>query len=122
VSSPGALGSSNQGDHPAEQFIGLAEEVGLISRLTDQVVAAAATQAARWRADGLALEVAVNIAARDLEDLDLPERIEQHCRRAGLDPEFMTLELTETGAMREAVQMMDVLTRLRLKGFQAVDR
>jgi EAL domain-containing protein (putative c-di-GMP-specific phosphodiesterase class I) len=30
----------------------------------------------------------------------------------------MTLELTETGAMREAVQMMDVLTRLRLKGFK----
>ncbi len=29
----------------------------------------------------------------------------------------MTLELTETSAMREAVQMMDVLTRLRLKGF-----
>jgi EAL domain-containing protein (putative c-di-GMP-specific phosphodiesterase class I)/AmiR/NasT family two-component response regulator len=111
-------------DHPTEgliqpeQFIGLAEEVGLISRLTDQVVAAAAMQAARWRADGLALEVAVNISARDIEDLDLPERIEQHCRSAGLDPEFMTLELTETGAMREAVQMMDVLTRLRLKGFK----
>ncbi len=30
----------------------------------------------------------------------------------------MILELTETGAMREAVQMMDVLTRLRLKGFR----
>jgi EAL domain-containing protein (putative c-di-GMP-specific phosphodiesterase class I) len=30
----------------------------------------------------------------------------------------MTLELTETGAMREAVQMMDVLTRLRIKGFE----
>jgi len=30
----------------------------------------------------------------------------------------MILELTETGAMREAVQMMDVLTRLRLRGFK----
>ena len=30
----------------------------------------------------------------------------------------MTIELTETSAMREAVQMMDVLTRLRLKGFK----
>ena len=30
----------------------------------------------------------------------------------------LTLELTETGAMRAAVQMMDVLTRLRLKGFK----
>jgi EAL domain-containing protein (putative c-di-GMP-specific phosphodiesterase class I) len=68
------------------------------------------------------LEVAVNISARDIEDLDLPERLEEHCRGGGIDPECMTLELTETGAMREAVQMMDVLTRLRLKGFKlAID-
>jgi EAL domain-containing protein (putative c-di-GMP-specific phosphodiesterase class I) len=34
----------------------------------------------------------------------------------------VTLELTETAAMQDAVQMMDVLTRLRLKGFKlAID-
>src|SRR5205823_5107463 len=44
--------------------------------------------------------------------------LEQLCRTAGIDPAALTLELTETGAMREAVQMMDVLTRLRLKGFK----
>jgi EAL domain-containing protein (putative c-di-GMP-specific phosphodiesterase class I) len=44
--------------------------------------------------------------------------LHQHCADAGIDPASMTLELTETGAMREAVQMMDVLTRLRLKGFK----
>jgi EAL domain-containing protein (putative c-di-GMP-specific phosphodiesterase class I)/ActR/RegA family two-component response regulator len=99
------------------QFITLAEEIGLISQLTDRVVTTAATQAAQWHAANLALEVAVNISARDLEDLELPDRLEQHCQTAGLDPAFMTLELTETSAMREAVQMMDVLTRLRLKGF-----
>jgi len=100
-----------------DQFITLAEEIGVISRLTDRVVAAAATQAARWHAANLSLDVAVNISARDLEDIELPDRLEQHCQTAGLDPGFMTLELTETSAMREAVQMMDVLTRLRLKGF-----
>jgi len=66
----------------------------------------------------VALEVAVNISARDLEDLDLPDRLDQHCRNCQLDPAMMTIELTETGAMHEAVQMMDVLTRLRLKGFK----
>jgi EAL domain-containing protein (putative c-di-GMP-specific phosphodiesterase class I) len=101
-----------------DQFITLAEEIGLINRLTDRVVALAATQAARWRADNLAVEVAVNVSAQDLQDLDLPDRLDQHCRNVGLDPELMTLELTETSAMREAVQMMDVLTRLRLKGFK----
>jgi EAL domain-containing protein (putative c-di-GMP-specific phosphodiesterase class I) len=60
----------------------------------------------------------VNFSASDLEDLELPERLEQHCRNATIDPSFLTLELTETGAMREAIQLMDVLTRLRLKGFK----
>jgi EAL domain-containing protein (putative c-di-GMP-specific phosphodiesterase class I) len=116
-----ALVRWNHPDHgmiPPDQFVVLAEENGLVSRLTDCVVAAAAAQAARWHADNLPLEVAVNISARDLEDLDLPDRLERHCRNSAIDPACLTLELTETGAMREAVQMMDVLTRLRLKGFK----
>jgi EAL domain-containing protein (putative c-di-GMP-specific phosphodiesterase class I)/ActR/RegA family two-component response regulator len=103
---------------PPDQFILLAEENGAIREVTDRVVAAAAKQAARWQAADVALDVAVNISARDLEDLELPDRLEQHCRNAAIDPSVLTLELTETGAMREAVQMMDVLTRLRLKGFK----
>src|SRR6266851_2397750 len=109
-----------QGIIPPDQFIALAEETGLIRGVTDWAIATAAAQVARWRADHLNLEVAVavNFSARDLEDLDLPERLEQHCRNAAIDPAFLTLELTETSAMRETVQMMDVLTRLRLKGFK----
>jgi EAL domain-containing protein (putative c-di-GMP-specific phosphodiesterase class I) len=101
-----------------DQFIALAEETGLIGGLTDRVVAAATAQAAQWRAANLSLEIAVNISAHDVADIELPDRLEQHCREAGIDPGFVTLELTETGAMREAVQMMDVLTRLRIKGFK----
>jgi EAL domain-containing protein (putative c-di-GMP-specific phosphodiesterase class I) len=102
---------------PPDQFIALAEGSDLIHRLTDWVVATAARQAAIWHAERLPLHMAVNISARDLEDLDLPDRLADHCRSAGINPASMTLELTETGAMREAVQMMDVLTRLRIKGF-----
>jgi len=102
------------------QFIALAEATGLIHGLTDWVVATAAAQAARWRADNLGLEVAVavNFSANDLADLDLPDRLEQYCLSARSAPSLLTLELTETGAMRGAVQMMDILTRLRLKGFR----
>jgi EAL domain-containing protein (putative c-di-GMP-specific phosphodiesterase class I)/ActR/RegA family two-component response regulator len=101
-----------------DQFIALAEETDLIHLLTDWAFATAAMQAAAWHRDTLGLEVAVNISARDIGDLALPERLHQHCQNAGVAPALMTLELTETGAMREAVQMMDVLTRLRLKGFR----
>lgn len=103
---------------PPDRFIGLAEENGFIGRLTDWIVVRAAQQAAHWRRDHLDLDVAVNISAHDLEDIELPDRLERHCREAGVEACCLTLELTETGAMREEVQMMDVLTRLRLKGFR----
>jgi EAL domain-containing protein (putative c-di-GMP-specific phosphodiesterase class I) len=101
-----------------QRFIAAAEETEVISRLTDWVVTTAARQAVAWRADNLDLDIAVNISAMDVVKLDLPDRLEERCRRVGLDPSAMILELTETGAMREPVQMMDVLTRLRLKGFR----
>jgi EAL domain-containing protein (putative c-di-GMP-specific phosphodiesterase class I) len=40
------------------------------------------------------------------------------CEEFGTSPDTITLELTETSAMRDPVQMMDVLTRLRVKGFK----
>ena len=101
-----------------DQFVAVAEESDIIHRLTDWVVATAAKQAATWQGEGLDLHVAVNISAKDIEDIELPERLHRHCLNAGVNPVLMMLELTETGAMREAVQMMDVLTRLRLKGFR----
>jgi EAL domain-containing protein (putative c-di-GMP-specific phosphodiesterase class I) len=103
--------------HP-DQFVPLAEETDLIHSLTDWVVVTAAKQVAAWHMDNPTLEIAVNIAAKNVEDLGLPDRLHKHCRAAGIDCASITLELTETGAMREALQMMDVLTRLRLKGFK----
>jgi EAL domain-containing protein (putative c-di-GMP-specific phosphodiesterase class I) len=103
---------------PPDQFIPLAEETDLIHRLTDWVVVAAAKQMAAWHVHNPELEIAINISAKDVQDLTLPDRLHKHCRGAGIDCASVTLELTETGAMREALQMMDVLTRLRLKGFK----
>jgi EAL domain-containing protein (putative c-di-GMP-specific phosphodiesterase class I) len=101
-----------------DEFVSLAEETGLIHDLTDWVVGTAARQAALWQAAGLDLAIAVNISALDIEDLDLPERLATRCAEAGIDPSSVILELTETGAMRHPAQMMDVLTRLRLKDFR----
>ena len=103
---------------PPDHFIGVAEETGLIDPLTDWVVDAAARQLAAWNQRKLKLDVAVNISAKNTNDLDFPDRLVGICHAAGADPGNMILELTETGAMRDAVQMMDVLTRLRVKGFR----
>jgi len=101
-----------------DQFIALAEEAGLINRLTDWVVAEAASQAALWHEASCPLQVAVNVSAKDIQDIDLPDRFEQYCLQAGINPQFMTLELTETSAMQHGLHAMDVLTRIRIKGFK----
>jgi EAL domain-containing protein (putative c-di-GMP-specific phosphodiesterase class I)/CheY-like chemotaxis protein len=101
-----------------DEIIALAENSGLIGRLTQWVLAAAAKQAAQWRAEGLILEIAVNISEQDLADRNLPDRLGECCRSAGIEPSLVILELTETSALREAEAAMNVLTRLRFKGFR----
>jgi EAL domain-containing protein (putative c-di-GMP-specific phosphodiesterase class I) len=100
------------------QFVPLAEESDLIDPLTDWVFASATKQAAAWHQQGFTPEVAINISARNLRDIELPDRLARLCERSGIKPVGVTLELTETSAMSDAIQMMDVLTRLRVKGFK----
>jgi EAL domain-containing protein (putative c-di-GMP-specific phosphodiesterase class I) len=49
--------------------------------------------------------------------VSLADHYEALVRAAGADPRSITLELTETALMTEAAKALDVLTRLRLKGF-----
>src|SRR6185436_530666 len=69
-------------------------------------------------AGGAPLDIAVNMSALNMHDLTLPDRIAGLCETHGLPAGALTLELTETATMRDAVKMMDVLTRFRLKGFK----
>lgn len=71
----------------------------------------------RWREGGRDLRVAINLSARAFDHLDLPERASAMCAEYDVNPEFITLELTETYVARDAVRLVDVATRLRLKGF-----
>ena len=61
--------------------------------------------------------LSVNISAISLSHLDLFERIETHCRNMSILPERIIFELTETCAMKDPVSSLDILTRLRIKGF-----
>ena len=73
--------------------------------------------AKRWQEDGRELKVAINLAALAFDQIDLPERLESMCRAVSLPHELITLEVTETQVARDAIRMVDVATRLRLKGF-----
>jgi EAL domain-containing protein (putative c-di-GMP-specific phosphodiesterase class I)/ActR/RegA family two-component response regulator len=103
---------------PPDQFIPLAEQNGLIHDLTEWVLNGATNQAALWRQQGTPLDISVNVSARDLEKIDLPDRMIASCEKAEVAPASVTLELTESAAMSKPAESLDVLTRLRLKGFR----
>lgn len=101
------------------QFLGLTDEQdGLGSALTDWVFSHAAQQMAVWHRQGVELEVAINISSSDTRDNTLPDRLLQFCTQNIANPNSLMLETGETSAMADMAQMMDVLTRLRVKGFK----
>ncbi len=89
----------------------------LSASLTDFSLRESIACVGRWREAGRDLRVAVNLSARAFDRLDLPERINAICLEHKVEPECITLELTETYVARDAVRLIDVATRLRLKGF-----
>jgi EAL domain-containing protein (putative c-di-GMP-specific phosphodiesterase class I) len=99
-------------------FIPFAECSTFIDRLTNWLTEEASRQLRAWDGDGVQVDVALNISSRNLHEARLADVLDEHCRANGIAPERVTLELTETAAMRDAVQMIDVLARLRLKGFK----
>lgn len=100
-----------------DQFIGVAEEHGLIDALTQVVLSGALAQAQRWRADGVPLRVAVNVSMDNLGRLDFADFVASEVARHGLAPSDLILEVTESRLMQDAQNVLDVLTRLRLKRF-----
>jgi diguanylate cyclase (GGDEF)-like protein len=81
---------------PAE-FIGVAEETGLIRRLGAIVLEQACAQLARWTAAGATeLRLAVNVSPRQLEDADLVGLVERTLAAHRIAPERICLEITES--------------------------
>lgn len=97
------------------QFIGVAEEHGLIDRLTRVILAKALQQGRAWRMAGHEFHIAVNISMESLTRLDFPDFVADTVRAAGLPPHLMVLEVTESRLMRNPLAVLDVLTRIRLK-------
>lgn len=98
-----------------DQFIGLAEETGLIDDLTRVVLGGALRQARIWQDAGLQLCVAVNVSMDNLISLDFPDFVAQKVLEAGVPPTSLILEVTESQLMSDPLMALDILTRLRLK-------
>jgi EAL domain-containing protein (putative c-di-GMP-specific phosphodiesterase class I) len=103
------------GSVPPAHFIPLAERAGIIDALTESVLRQALRQWLVWRDQGFELNIAVNISATTLRDVDFPDFLQHLCLLDGVPCEQITVELTE-GATQHVVRLLDTLTRFRLKG------
>ncbi len=79
----------------AADFISLADQSHLASELTEQVIDKALAQAAQWWADGLQVQVCVNLPARDLLSTALADVVSEALDRHGMSPRALRLEVDE---------------------------
>ncbi len=100
-----------------DRFIEMSEEGGVINELTYAVMDKSFAQCADWLTGGLDLKVSINISSRSLNDLALPDRVVELAARYGISPAQIVLEVTESWLGKDQVAVLDILTRLRIKGF-----
>ena len=98
---------------PPDEFIPYAETVGLIVPIGAMVLDAAAWQAGRWQARGLALPVSVNLSPQQVVGSDLVAEVRAALSRHGVSPSMLRLELTETAAVTDFPTTRQRLAELR---------
>lgn len=103
-------------------FIPVAELTGLIEPIGAWVLRAACTQARAWQDDGSGLPVYVNVSMRQLQQDGFCDQVEACLAAAGLEPQALTLEITETTAMSEPACVDPALEQLHRLGVRiAID-
>ena len=105
------------------EFIPLAEEMGLIGAIGDWVVEDMCRQAAAWREAGRPVGcVSFNLSPRQLWQPDLTESLLGRLREFDVDPSTVMLEVTESAALTDPARTMRVLLALHDRGLRlAVD-
>ncbi|WP_454872187.1 cyclic di-GMP phosphodiesterase [Paraburkholderia xenovorans] len=98
------------------EFIRYAEESGLIGALGRWVMQTAATQAARWKMQGLDLRIAINVSARQLVDSTVVQDFRQALQSAGLEHSLLDIELTESCLIQNEATAMELIAQFKELG------
>ncbi|HHO55774.1 MAG TPA: bifunctional diguanylate cyclase/phosphodiesterase [Trueperaceae bacterium] len=103
-------------------FIPLAEEIGIIDELGKMVLIQACKQAKIWQKEGKDLRVAVNLSVKQLQQVDIVEQIFEVLENNGLEPSQLELEITESAAMANIESNISKLDALKDAGIHiAID-
>ncbi|TMC82436.1 MAG: PAS domain S-box protein [Chloroflexi bacterium] len=111
-----------EGLMPPDRFIPMAEETGIIHPLTAWVIDSALEQLCKWLSDGLDVAVSLNVSPRNIEDHSLEEMVARALGNFKVEPNRLTLEITEGVAMAAAAakalhRLHEIGVRLALDDF-----
>lgn len=110
------------GTVPPTEFIGVAEETGLIEPLGEWVMQEVARQAREWDRDGLDFEIAFNLSPRQLAQPKLLSSMRETLATACVPFNRFVVEITESSALRDFESTVALLREMTAAGFQlAID-
>ena len=104
-----------RGRVPPDDFIPLAEEIGLIGAIGEWVLRQACTEAATWPKD---IKIAVNLSPVQFRSPVLAQMIIATLAETGLNPRRLELEVTEAVLVQEAASVTETLSQLRALGMR----
>jgi diguanylate cyclase (GGDEF)-like protein len=96
-----------------DTFIPVAEEIGVIGRLSEQVISEALRQAVQWDP---AIKISVNISPTQFTDGWLAQRIVRILTEAGFPPDRLVVEITESSLFADLDLARSMLTSLKNQG------
>ena len=102
---------------PPGDFIPLFEKYDLIDGLTSLMMDKTFAQGSSWIQAGLDLKISINISALVMKSLDTPEKFLAKTNAYNLDSSRVTLEVTESAMSDELADSLDIMARIRIKGF-----
>ena len=100
-----------------DNFISIIEQNGLINDFTRNILRKSVQQLDLWLQQGLDLKISVNVSMENLDRFNLPEIYQEAVQISNVPIERVILEITESKLGRDFAQSLDILTRIRLKGF-----
>lgn len=101
-----------------DRFISMAEQDGdVMQSLTDEVIRLAIEQLVSWQQKGFDVALSINVSMLNLVKLDFPDKLQNLLLQQNLNTSQLQLEVTETALMNEVATSLDILLRLKMKGF-----
>jgi len=101
---------------PPAEFVPFAERTGFVRTVTRCVLEMALRRCGQWLAQGIRLQMSVNISVRDLQNPELPDIVASLLAISGVPAELVCLEITESSFMENPQRAVDTLGRLHALG------